>query len=89
MAGDRLVATPSTPDGLPHGVLGTVERVDPRHGDLQVNFATLGRLRLSLRDVVEQGLRHDYAEVAELTLDGCEPRALALELDRLVPGVEP
>jgi len=89
MAGDRLVVDRDVEGPMPAGALGTIEQVDSEGGELHVDFATLGRIRVSIRDAVARQLRHDYAEVtAGADIDGCDPEALAREAGRLLPGVE-
>lgn len=64
-AGDRVVNTvEDTGRDLPAGVPGTVERVDPEAGRVEVEFATWGRLEVAVDDVVTRGLRHDYVELS-------------------------
>jgi hypothetical protein len=92
MAGDRVVvAEDDPPAGVPGGVLGTVERVHPDEPAISVDFATLGRLKISLADSLAGRLRHDYVShdpAAEGS--GGEPTrdSLALEAQRSAPEVE-
>jgi hypothetical protein len=89
MAGDRLVVEAGDGDlALPAGALGTVEHVDPAAGELRVDFATLGRIRISLRDAVVQHIRHDYAEVAA-DAPAWQPEALSREAQRAALATEP
>jgi hypothetical protein len=89
MAGDRLVVAAGDGDqALPVGALGTVEHVDPAAGELRVDFATLGRIRVSLRDAVVQHIRHDYAEVTG-DAPAWQPEALSREAQRAALATEP
>jgi hypothetical protein len=89
MAGDRLVVEAGDGDhALPVGALGTVERVDPAAGELRVDFATLGRIRISLRDAVVQHIRHDYAEVTG-DAPAWQSEALRREAQRAALATEP
>lgn len=61
-AGDRVQPRLDHGD-LPAGTLGTIERVDPDAGTVDIDFATWGRLRANLADSLGRDLRHDYTEV--------------------------
>jgi hypothetical protein len=61
-SGDRVQVVAHHGD-LPAGTPGTIERVDPRTGVIEVDFATWGRLQAALTDSLTRDLRHDYAEV--------------------------
>jgi hypothetical protein len=92
MAGDRVVvAEEDIAAGVPGGVLGTVERVDPDEPAISVDFATLGRLKVSLADSLAGRLRHDYVSLDAATeRRGSNPTrdSLALEAQRSAPEVE-
>jgi hypothetical protein len=61
-SGDRVQVVAHHGD-LPAGTPGTIERVDPMTGVIEVDFATWGRLQAALTDSLTRDLRHDYAEV--------------------------
>lgn len=85
VVGDRVVNTVEDPErDLPAGVPGTVERVDPEAGRVEVEFATWGRLEVAVDDVVTRGLRHDYVELSSGHQAGCARP----EIGRTDPGVE-
>ena len=93
-AGDRVVTTlVGAVRDLPEGSLGTVDSVDVDRRALEVDFATWGRLRASVAEVVALGLRHDYVEHDPLITapghDGSDPelaQQLVLEANRIDPG---
>lgn len=92
MRGDRVVAIADVDEvGLPAGTLGTVERVDPTRPDVEIDFATWGRVRTGLEEVIGRYLGHDYVEAGAPepgpTADQNE-RALDREASRLLPGLE-
>jgi hypothetical protein len=88
MRGDRLVVLKEDADAeVPAGALGTVERVDPATGAMQVDFAALGRLRLRLSDSISRGLRHDYAEVRSPAAVAA-PMLPATDVQPVAPGME-
>jgi len=60
-AGDR-VRPAADHDDLPVGTPGTIERVDPASGSVDIDFATWGRLRTTLNHALSADLRHDYAD---------------------------
>jgi len=60
-AGDRVRPAADHED-LPAGTPGTIERVDPASGSVDIDFATWGRLRTTLNDALSTDLRHDYAD---------------------------
>jgi hypothetical protein len=83
--GDRVAAAGGDPaSGLPAGTPGTVEVVDAGAGHAEIDFATWGRLKVSLENTVAQVLQHDYAERSQH--DGARPsgpdRDVELELQR-------
>lgn len=67
-AGDRVHASRDV-DDLPAGTLGTVQHVDPDGRTVDIDFATWGRLRAQLEEVIVSELRHDYASVATPSAD--------------------
>jgi hypothetical protein len=86
-AGDRVVAAgDDLGSGLPAGTPGTVEVVDvgSRHAD--IDFATWGRLKVSVEKAVANLLRHDYAEQGHREVSGPaeldRDRGVELELQR-------
>ncbi|MBW3643024.1 MAG: hypothetical protein KY447_08945, partial [Actinobacteria bacterium] len=84
-AGDRVVAAGDDPaSGLPAGTLGTVEVVDPGVGRAEIDFATWGRLKVSVENAVAPLLRHDYSERSQRDSGhSAEPdRGVELELQR-------
>lgn len=76
-AGDRVIVSRPN-DVIPVGTLGTIADVDPDAGEVEVDFATWGRLRLDARHEVMRALRHDYVAPRELP-------AADIELDRFLP----
>jgi hypothetical protein len=92
MAGERVVvADDDLAAGLPGGVLGTVEQVHPDEPAVSVDFATLGRLKVSLADSLAGRLRHDYVSLGAVPEQGgSDPtrESLALEAQRSAPEVE-
>ena len=76
-SGDRVIVSGPN-DVIPVGTLGTVAHVDPDAAELEVDFATWGRLRIGPGDEVLRALRHDYVAPRELP----EPE---IELDRFLP----
>ena len=75
-AGDRVTVAADEPGtGLPAHTLGTVEAVDPEAGEVEIDFATWGRLKAGIEDTVAGLLRHDYVEMAapEAGVAGPEP----------------
>lgn len=83
-AGDRVTATRDTASGPPVGAPGTVEVVDATTGTTEIEFATWGRLRTRLTAEVGELLRHDYSAVRDPNRIDAQ-----VELDRMVPDVEP
>jgi hypothetical protein len=92
MAGDRVVvAGDDLAAGVHGGVLGTVEQVHPDEPAVSVDFATLGRLKISLADSLAGLLRHDYVALdAASEQSGSDPtrKSLAREAQRSAPEVE-
>jgi hypothetical protein len=83
--GDRVVAAGDDPaSGLPAGTPGTVEAVDAGSGHAEIDFATWGRLKVSVENTVARVLRHDYAERNQQdSARSAEPdRGVQLELQR-------
>ena len=79
-AGDRVIV--AEPNGVvPAGTLGTVEAVDLDAAEVDIDFATWGRLRVGAGDAVVRTLRHDYVAKPE-------PLAPEIELDRYLPEPE-
>ncbi len=66
---------------MPAGTLGTVEAVDLDAAEVDIDFATWGRLRVGAADAVVRTLRHDYVAKHE-------PLAPEIELDRYLPEPE-
>ena len=92
MAGERVVVAEDDPAaGVPAGVLGTVEQVHPDEDAVSVDFATLGRLKISLADSLAGRLRHDYVSLdspPEPWCNGPSRELLTLEAQRSAPEVE-
>ena len=89
LVGDRVIATRDVPEhGLAVGVPGTVEHIDGDHGDVRIDFATWGRLELSVAELLDAGIAHDYT--APEASAGVEPHDLAeqllIEANRIEPG---
>jgi len=92
MVGERVVvAEDDVVAGVPAGVLGTVEHVDPDKGALSVDFATLGCVKVSRADSLARRLRHDYVALdASPDAWGNHPSraSLAREVQRSAPEAE-
>ncbi|MEW6470678.1 MAG: DUF6166 domain-containing protein [Actinomycetota bacterium] len=92
MVGERVVVTEDDlVAGVPAGVLGTVEQVHPDEGTMSVDFATLGRLKISLADSLADRLSHDYVSLEstpEPRRNGPSRELLTLEAQRSAPEVE-
>jgi hypothetical protein len=90
LAGDRVISTRDVPEfGLAAGTPGTVEHVDPEHGDARIDFATWGRLELSVTQMLEAGIGHDYvAHDDGASIDQADvAERLFVETSRIEPGV--
>jgi hypothetical protein len=88
VAGDRVNVDFAEPlHGVPPGTLGTVERVDPARGTVDIDFATWGRLRTNIGSQLAQGLRLDYTQLdaGQGPNDGPDR---TVELGRIDTGVE-
>jgi|GEM_PF-710702 len=90
LVGDRVINTRDVPAfGLAAGTPGTVEHVDPDHGEARIDFATWGRLELSVTQMLEAGLGHDYvAHDDGVAIDQADVAdRLFVEASRVEPGV--
>lgn len=67
-AGDRVHAGADHGD-LPTGTPGTIERVDPDSGTVDIDFATWGRLQTTLTEGLARDLRHDYTDIGTPDLE--------------------
>jgi hypothetical protein len=89
LVGDRVISSRDVPAfGLAAGTPGTVEHVDPGHG-AQIDFATWGRLELSVTQMLEAGIGHDYvAHDDGISIDQTDvAERLFVEASRIEPGV--
>ena len=86
--GDRVIASRDVPGlGLPAGTPGIVEQVDERSGGVHIDFATWGRLEMSVAKMLDAGITHGYVDhdaTATHQLDITD--ALAIEANRIDPG---
>jgi hypothetical protein len=85
MVGDRVLST--SDDGTDHppcGTPGTITAIDENGRSVHIDFATWGRLQASLEDRLGRMLRYDYTEPC--SAPSVDKR---IELERIVPGVEP
>lgn len=87
--GDRVVATRDVPAlGLGAGVPGTVDTVNHQSRSIAVDFATWGRLELSMPQMLDAGIAHDYV-AADVTpaapVDLSD--SIATEASRIEPGI--
>jgi hypothetical protein len=76
-SGDRVIVTEDQPQlDLPEGTLGTV--VEVGDAEIDIDFATWGRLRSGIGETVSRFLRHDYVAVEsqrDMTAADREPLA--------------
>jgi hypothetical protein len=90
LVGERVITTRDCGAvGLGALTPGTVEQIDDANGAAQIDFATWGRLELSVAQMLAAGITHDYVatEVSGAPqLDVTEH--LAVEANRIDPGVE-
>jgi hypothetical protein len=90
LVGDRVVSTrDALAFGLAAGTPGTVEHIDPEHGDARIDFATWGRLELSVTQMLEAGIGHDYVTHDDgASIDQTDiAERLFVEASRIEPGV--
>jgi hypothetical protein len=89
-AGDRVVAAGDDPaSGLPAGTPGTVEAVDAGAEHAEIDFATWGRLKVSVENTVARLLRHDYAERSQQDSGRSAERDRGVELELQRAWAEP
>ncbi len=88
LVGDRVVTTKDLPElGLDAGVPGSVDRVDPAQQSVELEFATWGRLELSVKRMLEAGITYDYVSAAVTPALSAElTHAPALDAQPLEPG---
>ena len=89
MVGERVISTrESEVLGMRAGTQGTVERIDEVHCDARIDFATWGRLELSVTQMLEAGIAHDYvAHDGAVETQGLDVgESLAAEAIRIDPG---
>ncbi|MEN3273439.1 MAG: hypothetical protein V7636_2200 [Actinomycetota bacterium] len=89
LVGDRVISTRDVPAlDLPAGIPGTVEEIDAATQDVRVDFATWGRLEISVARMLDVGIAHDYVatdgSAASQEVDLAE--SLAIEANRIEPG---
>jgi hypothetical protein len=90
LVGDRVVTTRDLPElGLDSGVPGSVDRVDPAQQSVELEFATWGRLELSVKRMLEAGITYDYVSAAVTPMPSAElMHAPALDSHPHEPGPE-
>jgi hypothetical protein len=86
--GDRVVASREVPLlGLPAGTPGTVEQVLEASREARIDFATWGRLDVSVREMVATGINHAYvAHDVTASRQSDVTDELAVETNRIDPG---